>query len=151
MTKLGSEERVLWEGTRAWSDFLAAWIGTAFFFLLGVMLLFAPEARSFGLVWLLVTVVFPIGIWLMRISQRYIVTTERAIARRGLISRKVSEIELKHIRDIRLTQGIFQRIFGIGSLELSSAGRAGAEVVFQGIPEPEVVKELIRQQIRGSS
>ncbi len=67
----------------------------------------------------------------------------------GLLSRDIAEIELRHIRDIQLKQSVYERIVGIGSLALSSAGRAEAEVLFEGIPDPGGVKEVIRQATRG--
>jgi uncharacterized membrane protein YdbT with pleckstrin-like domain len=147
MTKLGADERVLWEGTRAWSDFLGRWIGGIVFLVVGVVLLFSAEARPFGLWFIFVFLIFVITIWFARLSCRYTVTSQRVISRRGLISRNISEIEIKNIRDIRVEQGVLQRVFGIGSLALSSAGRAGAEVVFEGIADPDGVKEMIRSTV----
>ena len=146
------EEQTLWEGARAWSEYRSRWLGA----MLSLVAAFAcfslvedPRLRLIpsGALFLL-SLIFPATIWMDRISHHCKVTSQRAITREGLISRKVLEIELTHIRDIRLTQTFLQRIFGNGSVELSSAGREGAEVVFRGIPKPEEVKELIRRQIR---
>jgi uncharacterized membrane protein YdbT with pleckstrin-like domain len=113
----------------------------------GVVLLFSAEARPFGLSFIFVFLIFVITIWFARLSRRYTVTSQRVISRWGLISRNISEIDIKNIRDIQLQQGVLQRVFGIGSVALSSAGRAGAEVVFEGIADPDGVKEVIRSTV----
>lgn len=126
-------EEVLREETRAWADYVG-WI------LLGLLLL---------LLYGLGLVVF-LGIWVDRASRKYTVTSERVISRYGLIARKVSEVELKNIQDIELTQGILQRLWGTGNLGFSSAGRAGVEVMFQGVADPEQLKEFVRSQAKSS-
>ena len=151
MTRLGPEEKVLWVGTRAWSEFLAWWFLGGVVFGAGIVLLTIPKLRLVGGAAILLSLLSVVAIWISRASRRYTVTSERAIVRRGLVSRNIAEIELKHIRDIQVKQSALQRILRTGTLALSSAGRAEAEIVFEGIPNPEGVKEVVRQGMRGPS
>ena len=155
MTISDLEECTLWEGARAWSEYRGHWVSTILSLLAAFLCYLLVEDQRLRLILFLalffLSLILPATIWMDRISHHFKVTSQRAITRNGLISRKVFEIELTHIRDIRLTQTLMQRIFRNGSVELSSAGREGAEVVFRGIPKPEDVKELIRRQIRTTS
>ena len=150
MARLGPNERVLWEGTRAWKDYPGEWLLGGSLGVLGVVTLVALWGREerwllwLSLLWLLPGVSVFLRMWLDKISRRYRVTTERATMTEGMIARSTSEVEIQHIRDIRLSQGLLQRILGTGSLEFSSAGRSGSEVVFRGIQDPEGVKETVR-------
>jgi len=38
-----------------------------------------------------------------------------------------------------------ERIFGLGTIEVGSAGTAGIEVSFKGIPETLKIKEMIQK------
>ena len=127
-------ETVLREETRAWADYLGWWIVG------GLLLLF------FGL-----GILVFLGIWLDRKQRKYTITSERVITRFGLIGRKVSEVELKNIQDVELRQGILQRLVGTGTLGFSSAGRAGVEVTFEGVSDPEGVKELVRRRTKAQA
>ena len=156
MVTFQTNEPVLWKGRKAWAEYRSHWAG-AFLFLAASMttiFLLKEESDSLRLFLplglFLPALIFPLVAWLDRITHQYKVTTERAILREGFLSRRILEIELVHIRDIRFHQSVVQRIFRTGSLELSSSGRGGAEVIFRGISNPEEVKEMIRRQIRSS-
>lgn len=75
----------------------------------------------------------------------YTVTNQRVIARQGLLDKHETEVEIRDIRHLNLQQSFLQRMFGIGDVEVSSAGGLEIEVRLQGIPGPERVKETIRQ------
>ncbi|MFH1724482.1 MAG: PH domain-containing protein [Elusimicrobiota bacterium] len=80
-----------------------------------------------------------------RYSVLYTLTDQRVIARAGLFSRRVDEVEIRDIRNIVLEQSFLQRLVGIGDIGISSAGGEGIEVRFGRIPRAEAVKERIRQ------
>lgn len=62
----------------------------------------------------------------------------------GIIARNVKSIRIKDLRNINLRQSLFQRIFGIGDLEFSSAGGAEIEVTFFGIQHPMDIKQKVQ-------
>ncbi len=150
MTKLAIDERMVWTGRPAWSTFLGSFLLGAILFVVGVI---SPEDPvKFGNAFRIILIAGALAVWgnllLQRVSVRYEVTSQRAIVERGLLSRHVSEIELANVRDIQLRQSIEQRLLGAGTLEISSAGRDTAEVVFTAIANPDAVKELVRTGMR---
>ena len=44
-----------------------------------------------------------------------------------------------------MKQSIIDRMFDIGTIEIGSAGTASVEVSFHGIPNPEQLRDTIRQ------
>lgn len=152
MTQLAPDEHTVWKGRQAWPTFLGSILLGAMLVTFGVLvwgtskLSPVAEVLFFGgglIIWARVLV--------QRVSVRYEVTSQRAIVERGLLSRQVSEIELINLRDIQLRQSLEQRLFRVGTLELSSAGRDIAEVIFTGIANPDRVKDLVRAGMRGTT
>lgn len=151
--QLASDERILWQGGPAWSNYLGLLLLIFLLLIAGLALGFAfvhaddaLRYTGFGALGLAVTLFGVVVV--QRATQRYTVTSQRAVVRRGLLSRHEWELELRHVRDIQLKQSLGQRMLRTGTLEVSSAGRDTAEVVFAGISNPDGVKELIRQGMR---
>ena len=76
------------------------------------------------------------------------VTNDRTTCRRGILSKSVTEVWHRDIRNVQLDQTFFQRIFDVGTIGISSAGQADLEISVSGIPRPEQVKDLIDQYRR---
>lgn len=150
MIRLGPDEQKLWEGGPAWTYFLGHLLAGVVSLVVGLTLLLHGKFGWVGAVFALVALVPPAVAWIQRISVLYTVTSQRAVVERGLLSRHVWEIELANVRDIQLHQSIVQRLLRMGTLEISSAGRDTAEVVFRTIPHPDKVKEIIRSGMRSS-
>tara|TARA_Y100000031_G_C8109641_1_gene332833 strand:- start:53 stop:541 length:489 start_codon:yes stop_codon:yes gene_type:complete len=81
--------------------------------------------------------------WLKCITTQLIVTTKIATLKTGIIAKHTSEIRHSDIKNTIVNQSIQQRIFGVGSIALSSAGQSDLEIIISGIKKPqEVVKQL---------
>ena len=74
-----------------------------------------------------------------------IVTSDRLIVRKGVISKRGREIPLEHINDITVTQHLLERILGAGDLHIESAGERGQEVFHDCTKPPRVQNEIYRQ------
>lgn len=151
--QLAADEKILWQGGPAWSNYLGMLLLILLLLAAGVALPFLPAetvegVRTAGYVLIGLAVLLFLIVAVQRATQRYTVTTQRAMVRRGLLSRHEWELELRHVRDIQLKQSFGQRVLRTGTLEISSAGRDTAEVIFAGISNPDGVKELIRQGMR---
>ena len=73
----------------------------------------------------------------------YELTTHRIIVRRGWIAKLQNEIWIKDIRGVNLVQGIWQRIVGVGNIEIGTAASFGIEIKIVGISEPaEVIARI---------
>lgn len=83
-------------------------------------------------------------IWWLKCKTRTItVTNKRTTVREGLISKNTSEILHSHIRNIQVIQGVFDRIFGVGTLAISSAAQSDMEISFSGLAHPDEIKSMI--------
>ena len=88
--------------------------------------------------------------WYNIVSTQYRLTTERLFIRKGLIARQVEELELYRVKDLKLQQGILERIFRIGTITVLSTDDSTPVVVLSGIADTEPVKEAIRSQYRAA-
>lgn len=83
-------------------------------------------------------------IWWLKCKSRTItITNKRTTVREGLISKKTSEILHSHIRNIQVIQGVFDRIFSVGTIGISSSAQSDMELLFSGLAHPEKIKSLI--------
>jgi uncharacterized membrane protein YdbT with pleckstrin-like domain len=130
----------------------AVLIGFAVIIILMSILLFIPaETRGAATGGVLFGALM-IGVAYLNVyATSFTVTSERVIQRKGLLSRRVSEVEVSDIRNVQVNQGIVQRMFGIGNVGISTAGQSGVEIVFSGIKRPQPVADLIREQRKRSS
>lgn len=83
--------------------------------------------------------------WLKMRSTRLIVTNQRTTLQRGILDKRTNEVRHADIRNVQVTQGFMQRMFGVGTIELSSSGQADVEIAVKGIPDPQRIAELIRE------
>ena len=98
----------------------------------------------------LLGIIFLFRAWYNIVSRQYRLTTERLFIRSGLIARHVEELELYRVKDLKLQQGILERIFRIGTITVLSTDDTTPVVVLSGIADPEPVKEVIRSQYRAA-
>jgi membrane protein YdbS with pleckstrin-like domain len=101
--------------------------------------------------WILGILLFPLGLITIPyaiLDQRTRVfthTTRKVIAKVGIISRKTHEVAIRDIRSINMNQSILERLFGLGTVQIGSAGTGGVEVEFKGIKNPARVRDQIRK------
>ena len=88
--------------------------------------------------------------WIATLTRKLIVTTNRTTLRYGLLSKHTSDVRHSDVRNIVISQGIIQRIMGVGTIGISSAGQADIEITFSGLKNPDKVKEMI-ERCRGES
>ena len=72
-----------------------------------------------------------------------VVTSRRAITKRGIFRRLVAQAELSAARPARLIQGALGRFFGFGTVTVEAAGSGGI-LAFRDIREPLALLEAIR-------
>lgn len=73
----------------------------------------------------------------------YELTTHRIIVRRGWITKLQNEIWIRDIRGVNLFQGFWQRIIGVGNIEIGTAASSGTEISIIGIAKPSEVIDKI--------
>ncbi|HLH76320.1 MAG TPA: PH domain-containing protein [Candidatus Binataceae bacterium] len=80
-----------------------------------------------------------------RRSTSWSLTSERLIERRGFLSRTRREIELADIRSVEIDRRLIQRLFGLGSVVISSAASADFSIRMEGVADPETIAETVRR------
>lgn len=78
---------------------------------------------------------------------KYAVSEDRLFQSSGILNLKYEEILLYRIRDISLTRSFGQRIFGVGSITVTSSDKSRPVLVIQNVKDAAAVKELIHQQV----
>lgn len=81
-------------------------------------------------------------------SIEYIITNERIIIKHGLIGKKEDEIELVRINDLRVEQGIKDRIQGIGNVIITTSDTLNPIFILESVQNPMEVKEILRKAVR---
>lgn len=100
--------------------------------------------------WWVTAVVFVVqlirlGIALMRIrSTLYTISNQRILIEHGILSKSVSEIDLRTIDDTQFFQSLTARILGIGNVTLISTDKEAPVLVLHNIHDPRALRELIR-------
>ncbi len=87
--------------------------------------------------------------WIKTKGTELTVTNERVSLRKGILSKFTNDVYLTDIRNVQIYQSFGQRIFGVGSVAISSAGNEGIEIEVKGIPDPEKIKSIIDTHRRG--
>ena len=80
---------------------------------------------------------------------RYSVSPDRLYIKRGLITIHEDEVRLYRIRDICLRQGFFQRLFGLGTINISSSDSSMGNFQLKNIKKSHDVKEMLSDARHG--
>ena len=111
-----------------------------------------PSMLNYIGMWTLGVLTLPIGIGFIIIicllwsyySKRYVISNKRVTLVTGIIVKSSNQLRIKDIRSINVSKnGLGALIFGIGSIELSTAATDKAEVEFSGIKNADEVRDLI--------
>ncbi len=86
--------------------------------------------------------------WLDCRATRLTITRKRVTLKRGILSRRLNEVRVADIRNVRVDQSALQRLFGVGSVGVSSSGQGDVEIEVHGIPAPHRVREVL-DDLRG--
>ncbi|HEX3069494.1 MAG TPA: PH domain-containing protein [Thermoanaerobaculia bacterium] len=84
---------------------------------------------------------------LMRLqSTLYTVTNQRIMFEQGILSKSLSEIDLRSLDDTQFFQSFTGRILGIGNVTLVSSDKALPVSVLHGVHDPRGLREIIRSR-----
>lgn len=81
----------------------------------------------------------------LSLTDRYVVTTERIRLFSGLLSKTSENIELIRLQDIDYSQGISERLLGIGDIILRSADASDPTAMLSNVKNPEEISSIIRK------
>lgn len=99
---------------------------------------------SLTLVLAVVAIPYAIWRWLVTRNEIYELTTERLRMRRGVFNKELDELELYRVRDSRVEQPFWQRLFGLGTITIVSGDATTPVTVIPAIRDAEQVREHLR-------
>lgn len=78
---------------------------------------------------------------------RYSVSEDRLFLSVGLLNVRDEEVLLYRVRDLSVSRGLGQRIFGVGTVTVVSSDKSNPTLVLKNVKDPIAVKELIHAQV----
>ena len=99
------------------------------------------------LVWLIVPLFVAIWKWLVVRNIRYELTSERLRMREGVLNKHLDEVELYRVRDYRLEQPLYLRIFSLGHITIRTTDTSNLVIVLRAIADSEGVLERVRRHV----
>ena len=84
------------------------------------------------------------------ITTDFVLTTDRLIYRKGVLSRQGREIPLERLNDVSFTQTLFQRMLRAGDLLVESAGEQG-QSDFGHFANPQDIQNEIHRAIEAAA
>lgn len=138
-------ERSLWQGGYSPKAMYGTWaisaiVTIAAITLIAIFAMDVPNIWPIAVAVLIFWWVAAIGIYIYRrLSVHYELTTQRFVHQAGILVRRTDRIEVIDIDDVSYTQGIIQRMLGVGTIRLTGSDRTHPEMVLSGIDKvPEV-------------
>jgi uncharacterized membrane protein YdbT with pleckstrin-like domain len=89
--------------------------------------------------------------WYIKTRATALIVTEHDITyEKGILSKDRTSVSLRHVRSVRVTQGFVNRIFGVGVVEIATAGDE-PEFSIRDMPDPHEIRDAIRkaQELEG--
>jgi uncharacterized membrane protein YdbT with pleckstrin-like domain len=81
--------------------------------------------------------------WYIKARATTLTVTEHEITfEQGILSKDRTGVSLRHVRAVRVTQGFVNRILGVGTVEISTAGDE-PEFEVSDMPDPHEIREAI--------
>lgn len=149
------QEQTLWQGTPSWM-LLAGRIVVIVFTLIALPLAVHFAATAFGnpriaqIGWLATALVVLLQIAALLLalarllSLGYKITNQRVIVESGMLTKSLSEIDLRYIDDSRFSQSVMQRLLGLGDVTIVSSDKQLPMLTLHGVRDPRAVRELLR-------
>lgn len=78
---------------------------------------------------------------------KYRLSKDRLFIETGALNVNQDEIQLYRVRDISMKKSLLQRIFGVGTVTISSSDKTTPEIILKNVKSPFEIKELINEQV----
>ena len=109
---------------------------------LAILLYSITDMWWFLLVWFWFALVF-FARYINYRQERFLVTTQRVVSRRGTFEMSTYEISLTNVTAVISRQGIMGRLAGYGTLSIEHSDNKRS--VYEMLPKPELIKKELSQ------
>ena len=147
------QEQVIWTAHPSQITNIGVYLGCLL--VCGAMIaafVLTPQPRSpyllncFGVIAAVALLVF-LARWLRTRARTYQVTSERIKVSDGIFNRKTDELELYRVRDYKVTEPFWLRLFGLGNLVISSMDVSSPSLEICAIRDPNGRREELRKYV----
>ena len=83
----------------------------------------------------------------LSLSVHYRITNERVRITEGMLGKDREDIELVRVQDIDMTQGLTERMLGIGDIHIRSHDRSNPDITLNNVSNPTEVHEILRRAV----
>jgi uncharacterized membrane protein YdbT with pleckstrin-like domain len=124
-----SQEQTIWSGTSSQIVNLGTYVLCILFF------------------WLVIPIF--IGIWkyLVVRTTKYELTTQRLRLRTGVLNKEINELELYRVKDLKIDQPLFLRIFSVANIVISTSDNSHPVVSIRAVSDAEGLLSKIRENV----
>lgn len=149
-------EQSIWQARPAWRASTGSWL--LWLLISGGGLYFASRFGGGDRSLVQVVWIFVVGAAVTMLARealvvfglRYHLTTQRLFLHRGVLTRVTDQFELIRIDDVRVMQGVIDRIVNTGRVEIYSSDATDESVTLESISAPMEVAEALRLHVRGA-
>lgn len=80
-------------------------------------------------------------------KNRYKISNYRIDYEQGLFSKRIDTIELWHVDDVQMRQGVIDRMLGVGTINIHSNDATNPVLPLRSLPEPRKLYDAIKQRV----
>ncbi len=139
-------ESVLWRGCT--SQWLYFWTYAACVVLAAAAIAGIPYTLGYSAIGLVIPLAWALIRWGTNRCTTYELTTQRLRIRRGILNRRLEELELYRVKDYVMIQPFPLRFLGLGNITLISSDASTPTVVLRAISGVEHVREKLRNAVQ---
>lgn len=140
---LMKNEKIVYQAQMHWWIFVRPVI----FLIIGLAFLTAGEEGPTKTVGSVITILSLIGLlwqFIRKKTSEFVVSNKRVVLKVGVIRQNMNEVVLNKAEGMNVNQGLFGRIFGFGSIIVTSGGAANG---YPTIADPLRFRKEINEQI----
>jgi uncharacterized membrane protein YdbT with pleckstrin-like domain len=97
--------------------------------------------------WLIYPIFVGLHKFLIIRTTTYTISNGRLICSYGILSKSVDELELYRVKDYRMTQSFFQRMFNVGMVVLITSDKTDPTIVLGALKDPTGTMDLLRSLV----
>jgi membrane protein YdbS with pleckstrin-like domain len=148
-----NEEQTVWKGSSSQALYLRRYVLCILLACLAAPIAYAlwkPMGRNalgVGACWLILPIFYALWTWLQVRSRQYEVTTERIRVRTGIFSKRTEDLELYRVKDYELVEPFWLRVFGAGTIRLTTHDATNPELVIEAVPRASALRDEIRKHV----
>lgn len=94
-------------------------------------------------VFFVIPLIFFYNLFYLKISNEYIFTDKRIIIKKGWLSTKTVSARHSRITDVKVNQSLIERILGVGTISINTAGGEGYEIALSHVSKPYELKKIL--------